>query len=437
LTAAGRIAILIAAMSDKTVEQLDAGSVMRLLDVTRKLAAPCDLDELLTLIIDVGREVLGADRGTVFLHDAGRRELFIKVATGVNEIRFNIDQGIAGQCARDQQIINVPDCYGDGRFNRDVDKQTGYRTRCLIAVPLVGLDDELVGVMQLLNPQKPHFDNLDERIAEALAGQAAVAIQRARLIEDRMEKLKLEADLDIARQIQMNVLPKTLPPCAGYELADFSEPADQTGGDIYDIVSLDSENDAAPMLILLADATGHGIGPALSVTQARAMLRMALRYSADLDKLVYHANAQLAQDLASNRFITAFVGMLDPQQHRILYHAPGQGPLLHFAMADRRCHWLNASTVPLGIVEDLDMKRPDPIDMAPGDMLVLLTDGFYEYQNEQDEQFGQDRVGEVILRHCDQPAAQIITHLVEQAKQFAGAAPQVDDLTALIVKRLA
>lgn len=429
-------------MSQQNSDQLDAANLLRVLDVSRQLTAPLDLDQLLTLVIDVGREALSADRGTVFLYDEQRRELYSQVATGEKELRFSVDAGsIAGDCVRSQQIDNVADCYADPRFNRDIDRQTGYRTRCLITVPLIGLEDQLVGVMQLLNPKKPQFDSVDERIAEALAGQAAVAIQRARLIEDRLAKMKLEADLDIARQIQLNVLPTHLPPCPGYELAHFSEPADQTGGDIYDVVRLGGgangdDATAAPLVIFLADATGHGIGPALSVTQARAMLRIALRYSDDLDTLFAHINSQLTADLASNRFITAFLGVLDPSRHSVQYHAPGQGPLLHFHAQSGRCQWLNASTVPMGIMDAPPMDRPDPIVMAPGDLLVLLTDGFYEYQDMAEQQFGRERIGEVISQCYNVPADTIVDRLVRETRRFAGGAPQLDDLTAVIIKRL-
>ena len=428
-------------MSPSTSEQIGTSRLLRLLDVSRQLSAPNDLNVLLTLIIEAGREVLGADRGSVFLYDAPAGELFAQVATGEREIRFSVDTGIAGECARGCNTINVHDCYADSRFNQAIDRATGYHTRCLIAVPLIDLDDQLVGVMQLLNPSKNHFDEVDERVAEALASQAAVAIQRARLIEDRIERLKLEADLDLARQIQMGVLPTRLPACEGYDLAHFSRPADQTGGDIYDVVELDQGDDrtkpgTSPLLMFLADATGHGIGPALSVTQARAMLRIALRYSTSLDDLLNHINAQLTADLASNRFITAFLGILDPLEHTVIYHAPGQGPLLHFQAADQKCNWHVATTVPLGIMEDPPIDSVEPIDLAPGDILALITDGFYEYQNQNDEQFGQQRVGSVITQCHREPTETIMQRLVDEVLRFAGRAAQQDDLTALIVKRL-
>ena len=218
-------------------DQLETAAVLRLLELSRHLAAPDNLQTLLQRVIDTAREVLHADRATVFLYDDKTRELFTYVAHGVKGLRFSIDKGIAGECARTRAIVNVPDCYADPRFNPQFDRDTGYRTRCLIAVPLMGLEDELVGVLQLLNSNKECFDVGDERMSEALAGQAAVAIQRARLMEDRLEKLKLQRDLALARQIQMNVLPRELPKVEGYDLAGFSQPAEETGGDIYDILT--------------------------------------------------------------------------------------------------------------------------------------------------------------------------------------------------------
>ena len=414
----------------------DAAMLLRVLDVARKLAAPHELKELLELVIEVGREVLTADRGSVFLYDAEQRELYSTVATGEKEIRFSVDFGIAGECARTQTIINVPDCYADPRFNREIDKQTGYRTRCSLTVPLIGLKDELVGVTQLLNPSKPAFDESDERIAEVLASQAAVAIQRARLLEEHIVKMKMERDLDLARQIQVNVLPKEIPPCDGYDVASFSRPADETGGDIYDLVSLHDESGNSSLLIMMADATGHGIGAALSVTQSRAMLRIGLRFSHKIDELLTNINSQLTEDLAANRFITAFLGILDPGRHRLDYHAPGQGPLLHYRASNGECIWYGASTVPLGILDDPPLEVPPPIELAQGDLFVLLTDGFYEYQDASGDQFGDARVGEVIAANAQRSAQQIVDALLDQTLRFAAGAPQMDDLTAVIVKRV-
>ncbi|WP_044244159.1 PP2C family protein-serine/threonine phosphatase [Chondromyces apiculatus] len=422
-------------MRDRMPSLVDASALLSILEVSRRLAAQHELDDVLELILHTGREVLDADRGTVFLYDAPRKELYSRVATGGTSIRFPASRGIAGECARTRKTIVVNDCYADPRFNPEVDRQTGYRTRCLIAVPLIGIDHELVGVLQMLNTSGNRFTLDDQTIAELLAAQAAVAIQRTLLLEERMIKLKLQHDLAIARDIQQNVLVRRLPRCHGYMLSVYNQPADATGGDIYDVIQLDERSDNSPLLLLVADATGHGIGPALNITQLRSMLRLGLRLSADLPLLLNHINQQLVQDLPGDRFITAFLGVLDPLQHQVSFHAAGQGPVLHYRAADRRAEWHEPTTTPLGMFNELHMDPPPPLRMDPGDLLVLLTDGFYEFQNTAGEELGTARVAALLDRVHTLPVDQILTALLSMLRDFAGAAPQIDDLTALLVKR--
>ena len=173
----------------KTV--LDREVLERILEVTRELARPLDLQTMLERVIDEGRTVLRADRGTVFLYDSDTDELFSTVATGTDTFRIPADRGIVGECARTRRVVNVPDCYADPRFNRDIDRKTGYKTRCLLTVPLVGYDDSLVGVLQVLNKSNGVFTGEDEHIATALGAQCAVALQRARMLEDLVTKEKM------------------------------------------------------------------------------------------------------------------------------------------------------------------------------------------------------------------------------------------------------
>ncbi len=424
-------------MNERAPAISDTQSLRKLLEVARMLTGPYALTEMLGRIVDAGRDVLHADRGTVFLYDQATRELYVKIGTGIDELRFSIDKGIAGECARTRAIINVPDCYADSRFNPEIDRRTGYRTQSLLAAPLIGLDDELVGVMQMLNSANGRFDDSDVLIAETFASHAGVAIQRAKLLDERLVRIKLEHDLQIARQIQLAVLPQEVPTLTGYDLAAFNQPAEQTGGDIYDLIPLTpTEPDGGPRtLILLADATGHGIGPALSVTQVRAMIRVATRLNAPLDAMMAHVNCQVTADLASNRFVTAFVGMLDGQRHELVYHAAGQGPLLHWHADTGESEFLMASTLPLGIVDDVPMIPPPPMRLKPGDIVALLTDGFYECQNKAGEQFGRQRISQVIAAHRTAGAGAILDALVAELWRFADGAPQADDVTGVILKR--
>lgn len=411
---------------------IDAEALERILEVTRQLAAPFELDDVLARVIEAARAILRADRGTVFLYDPRSDELFSKVATGTGELRFPADRGIVGEAARTRQVINVPDCYADARFNQDVDRKTGYRTRCLLTVPLIGHDETLVGVLQVLNKRDGVFTPGDEKIATALGAQCAVALQRVRMLSELLVKQKMERELAVARDIQMRVLPTTMPSLPGYDLAGWSRPADETGGDTFDVIGLD-ENRA---VLLIGDATGHGIGPALSVTQVRAMLRVALRLGADLDRAYTHINDQLVQDLADNRFVTVFMGELDARAHSMTYQAGGQGPLLHFHARDGSCEMLGSTTVPMGFMAGLKLKKPVVREMAPGDIFALMTDGIFEYANEAEEMFGEERVVELLRRHQNEPMARLVEIIDQSVAQFAAGAPQGDDMTIVLARRL-
>jgi serine phosphatase RsbU (regulator of sigma subunit) len=261
--------------------------------------------------------------------------------------------------------------------------------------------------------------------------------ERDKLREHRM---KTERDMAVAREIQMDVLPKVLPRCPGYETAAFSLPAEETGGDTYDLVALAPDPEAPELppslLMILADATGHGIGPALSVTQVRAMLRLGVSLHAGLDDVLAQVNRRLCDDLAPGRFVTAFLGLLDTGCHRIEYHSAGQGPLLHYHGANSRFEWLDSSMLPLGVSEDPGSDGVKTIEMQPGDLLVLLTDGFYERANLKGKQFGTDRVLETI-RQCPNGTPQaILDEIVSATGRFADGAPQNDDMTGIVIRRL-
>jgi phosphoserine phosphatase len=407
-------------------------AMWRILEVTRDLARPLDLNTMLSHVIDAARDVLGAERGTVFLYDARTNELYSTVATGVAALRFPAGRGLVGECAESRRLINVPDCYADPRFNREADRSTGYHTRCLLTVPLLGFDNSLVGVMQVLNKIDGVFSEEDERMATALAAQCAVAIKRTQMLAELLENEKLKRELTVARDIQMRVIPNAVPKLVGYDIAGWCRPANEAGGDIFDVIAVDGNR----LMLLLGDATGHGVGPALSVTQVRAMLRMAVRLGADLDDAFHHINDQLADDLPDNRFVTAFMGVLDTQNHRVIYHSGGQGPLLHFHAATGRCEWRGSSTPPMGLVPGLVREAPRTNDLAPGDILGLITDGIFEYQNPRREQFGEDRVSELMLKYQHEPMTRLLEKIVQEVERFAELAPQGDDMTMLLVRRL-
>ncbi|NOR35916.1 MAG: SpoIIE family protein phosphatase [Woeseiaceae bacterium] len=409
----------------------EAKALRRVLEVTRKLAAPFDLDTMLTEVVDVSRNILDAERGTVFLYDELTDELVVRVATELGTIRIPANKGIVGESAQTHKLINVPDCYADDRFNRDIDKQTGYRSRCMLTIPLLGFEDSLVGVLQILNKNDGIFDEEDEFIATALAAQAAVVLHRAKITEQIIESEKLDREIAVARDVQIGTLPKHMPKIEGYEFAGAFEPTDQTGGDLYDFVQLDEHR----LFLLMGDATGHGIGPALSATQVRAMLRVALRLESSLDDAFVHINDQLCDDLPDDRFVTGFFGLLDATQHKVSFHSGGQGPILHYHAASGDYDWHPATTFPLGYLPQTDLAAPLEIDLAPGDILGLISDGIYEYENEQGVQFGQQGVADVIDQTRDGDADAVVAEIMRAVRHHGGSVPQADDITIVLARR--
>ncbi len=410
---------------------LDAEALEKILEVSRKLSLPLELDQMLREIVQAAEQVIEAERASVFLYDPVTHEFEVGVATGLDRVRFSAESGIVGDCARMRRIVNVPDCYADPRFNPAVDRATGYRTRCLLSVPLVGLNSELVGVMQVLNRRDGVFDETDEKVAAALASQCAVALQRAWLLRERLEKQKLERDLEVARDIQRGILPGRMPLVTGYDLWGWTRPAEHTGGDIYDVFSVRDGR----ILLAMCDATGHGIGPALSVTQVRAMLRMAVRFGAGLAQILIQINQQLSEDLAEGRFVTMFLGELDSRSGRLAYYSAGQGPVLVLRGRGGSCQMREASTLPLGIVSELPLAEPTTLCLEPGDVFAVISDGIFEARSDDGQMFGIERVVASLGQHRSIPSVRMVQQLVAEVDQFRGKTAQQDDMTAVLVRR--
>lgn len=420
-------------MSDPGVtESSDTQSLRHILEVTRKLAAPFDLDTMLSEVVDAAREVLRADRATVFLYDEATDELVVRVGTGLEQIRIPADKGIVGESAQTRQIINVPDCYADARFNRAIDKQTGYRSRCMLTIPLIGYEESLVGVLQILNKVEGVFDEHDEFVAQALAAQAAVVLHRAKITEQIIASERLGREISVARDVQMGTLPKDMPVIEGYEFGGAFSPTDQTGGDLYDFIPLGPDR----LFMLMGDATGHGIGPALSATQVRAMLRVALRLQSSLDDAFIHINDQLCEDLPDDRFVTGFFGLLDAATHTVRFHSGGQGPIMHFQADMGEYDWHPATTFPLGYMPHTELDAPHVAVLEPGDVLGLISDGIYEYENEAGAQFGRRGVMRVLDANPDASAQQLVDLIMDAAREHGGSAPQADDITIVLARRL-
>jgi phosphoserine phosphatase len=412
------------------LRDLSARDLEPILAVASKLAAPFDLDTMLGEVASAAKQVLHAERVSVWLHDPGTDELVLRLSGDLKSVRVPAGMGLVGSCARNRRLINVPDCYADERFDPSMDRRTGYRTRCMLTLPLIDHEEVLVGVIQVLNKASCPFDEGDEALATVLAAQCAVALQRVRMTEALIEGQRMRQELEIARQVQRGTLPAAMPAVPGYDVYGTFEPADLTGGDTFDLAVLDQG-----LLVVLGDATGHGMGPALSVAQMQAMLRMAFRLGADLDTAFKQVNNLLDDMLPDDRFITAFIGLLDPAAHRVRFHSGGQGPILVFRAATGELEAHRPTCFPLAAMPLAGPRAASTLDLDPGDILVLLSDGLMEYRDPEGREYGQGRVHEVLREHHREPMAALARILLGSVRAFARGAPQEDDVSAVLLKR--
>jgi serine phosphatase RsbU (regulator of sigma subunit) len=254
--------------------------------------------------------------------------------------------------------------------------------------------------------------------------------------ETRRQMDRIERDLSVARHIQRALLPPGAPSIAGYDIAGWNRPADETGGDYYDWQRLPDDR----WIVTLADVSGHGIGPALLTAACRAYVRASSSHHCDLPSLASRINRLLADDLPDGRFITMASVLIDPGGGPIALLSAGQAPIVLYVGASGAVEEIRPQDLPLAIEPDLTFGPAESITMAPGDVLALVTDGFVEWaragENGQRDQFGVERLRESLRQHARLKATAIIEAITADVTAFAGATPQQDDLTMVIIRRV-
>jgi serine phosphatase RsbU (regulator of sigma subunit) len=269
-------------------------------------------------------------------------------------------------------------------------------------------------------------------VAGAVAGeirkQAEAALSEAEM-QRQVERLR--HDLDVARSIQQSLLPTSEPQIEGFEVAGWNQPADQTGGDYYDWQVLPDGR----LLVALGDVSGHGIGPALLAAVCRAYVRATFTPEQEMLTAMQRVNTALSRDMRSRRFVTFVAVMCTPGGSRLELLSAGHGPLFLYLLREDHFHAMPAQGLPLGVMPDLASDPPKVLELNPGDLLVLTTDGFFEWANAQDEQFGIERMEAIIRASREKSPAEIISALYRAVIEFSGGTSQDDDLTAVVIKR--
>jgi len=270
-------------------------------------------------------------------------------------------------------------------------------------------------------------------VAGAVAGEIRKHVQAALREEETKRKFEaMQHDLKVARSIQQSLLPQETPQIAGFEIAGWNLPADDTGGDYFDWKTLPD----GKVVVSLADVTGHGIGPALLASVCHAYARSNFSTAQDLPTAMERINQELGADLTTGRFVTFVAAVCCPGCADVEMLSAGHGPIFVYSRPEDRFSEINAQALPFGILPSFQCDPPSHLHLHTGDLVLLATDGFFEWENDQGEQFGVQRMEEALRASRDLAPVEMIARLYESVTAFSHGSKQQDDLTAVVIKRL-
>ena len=269
-------------------------------------------------------------------------------------------------------------------------------------------------------------------LAAGVAAEIRSHVEAALREAETQHQLKQVAhELQIARSIQQSLLPKVRPQIAGFQVTGWSRTADDTGGDFYDWKKLSDGR----WVVVLADVSGHGIGPAILASVCRAYSRASFNVTDRLETMLKNISLAFAEDLTPERFATFVAAVCQEGSDEVELLSAGHGPIFVYSSDNQSFQLLDAQALPLGILPDLWDAVPVKLTLKPGDIVLLITDGFLEWENSAGEQFGTERLAATVKQFSEREPEVIIAELYDSVLNFAQGTPQQDDLTAVLIKR--
>lgn len=405
--------------------------------VTDRLVRTLDFEQALATLVEGATELLGVDRGSILTLDEDSQVLSIRVAKGlpdeiVRSTRIRLGEGIAGEVARTGKPIAMRDVrdHPGWKKRKRARSRDDYSDFSALCVPLT-IHGAPRGVMTFNEKRsgKP-FDEDDLDFAMLIANQAAVVLFSALLHRHFVEKQSLEQELRLARTIQERLLPQRPPTVPGFRLAARLTMCHAVGGDYYDFIPLP----AGDLAIAIGDVAGHGIGSALLATDARTTLRESLLRGEPIESCLAHLNDVLKEDTSDEMYMTLLLGRLDPARRRFEFACAGH----HMPVLARGGGLANlpaaGSNIPLGIRHGLRYGLEDPLDLEPGDLLLLFTDGIWEAADERGRRFGTHGL-ERTLAGCGAASEEEIVAAVFGAVARHSGRPEPEDDCTLVVLR--
>ena len=393
-----------------------------LFDVGRELSASLDEESIARLVTTT---VMGHFLATrCALYRLGEGGLTLAHARGAKG--GEAPPGIPGDAGLLQRELPGP--RGTSDLAPGVLREALERGRFALVVPLAA-GERLSGVLAVgERPGGRAFAEEDLDFAAALGRQAQAALEGARAQRLRVEKERQDRELQIAREIQQSLFPRTWPQVVGFEVAARSRSCFEVGGDYYDFIPLE----AGRLGLVIADVSGKGTPASLMMASVHAWLQ-AMAGTARPPQVLERLNRFLYANTQMSRYVTLFYGELDPSRHRLTYVNAGHVPPYLVRKGDGGLVRLRAGGPVLGLLEEVSLEAAD-VELLPGDLLAVVTDGVTEAQSPAGEEFGDERVRRELVATAGRGAPAVLEGLVAAVDAWAGAAGCTDDLTALILR---
>jgi len=420
--AVGNARVYSDAMREKVENQL-------LLELGTRISGSLDTEALLEQILDLVFQVVRYDAAGIYLVDRKTQWITRQTIRGYDPergeaVRLKIGKGLIGWVVKTGGGVIVADVRNDPRY---VDARE--QTRSEMVAP-IRIGSEVIGAFNLESDEPGAYEDEDMQLLTAFAAQAAVAIERTRLHEEVLEKRRLDEEVTIGQRIQRSFLPDRNPEVQNFDIAGANYSSDRVGGDYYDYIRIADQHWG----IVVGDVSGKGIAAALIMASFRASLIAEIRNNYAIRTTMAKVNKLLWESIEPDRFVTALFGVLDVESRRFTYVNAGHNPALLLRAATGQFETLDATGPLLGTFETAAYKER-LVELRPGDVLVLYTDGITEAMDAAGELFGEERLREVILARKDDTA---VTHVkgIWEAVQAFRSGDQDDDLTTVVVRAL-
>jgi sigma-B regulation protein RsbU (phosphoserine phosphatase) len=430
----------------ETIQPVAAGlsvvdKLRMLLDITKTISRSLDLDEVLGLVMDTLDSLIPYDAAGIYLVKCSRP--FPEWEGGVDETCVFHTQAVRGYDIADLQELSLK--MGEGLVGHvalggkpfispDVRNEPRYinaraRTRSEVVAPIIS-NDEVIGVFDLESDELNAYANDDLEILMLLSSQVAIIIEKVMLHEQLIEKQRLQTQLEIARQVQLQLLPPKDPELEGFDISAYNFPTEEVSGDYYDWVRLFDDQ----IGIVIADVSGKGVPAALLMAFLRASLRAAAHIGYAPHVSMSKVNYLLWESIERNQFVTGFYGILDATNRTLAYSNAGHNPPVLIDV-DGSAHFEERGGVPLGMFRD-SRYYEYYATIDSGQLLVLYTDGVTEAMNAAGEEYGRDRLVDAARRSRHLRAREMIDFIHREVIDWTEGLGATDDVTFFIIKAL-